>query len=44
MLKEVTVDCSAQGNALYNILPDAISRLSDPDLKVEEDHFHTIMK
>ncbi|PVD36929.1 hypothetical protein C0Q70_03922 [Pomacea canaliculata] len=37
-------ELAKKGNALYNILPDAISRLSDPDLKVEEDHFHTIMK
>jgi hypothetical protein len=33
-----------QGNALYNILPDCISRLSDPEIGVEEEHFQTIMK
>ena len=33
-----------QGNALYNILPDAISRLSDLDIGVEEEHFQVIMK
>lgn len=33
-----------QGNAIYNLLPDIISRLSDPEGGVEEEPFHTIMK
>ncbi|KAL8621609.1 hypothetical protein ACOMHN_036842 [Nucella lapillus] len=37
-------ELAKKGNALYNILPDAISRLSDPDIGVQEDHFQTIMK
>lgn len=35
---------SAQGNAIYNLLPDIISRLSDPDCGVEEESFHIIMR
>ncbi|XP_076451927.1 condensin complex subunit 1-like isoform X3 [Babylonia areolata] len=37
-------ELAKKGNALYNILPDAISRLSDPEIGVEEDHFQVIMK
>ena len=33
-----------QGNAVYNIMPDMVSRLSDPEVGVEEEHFKTIMK
>jgi hypothetical protein len=33
-----------QGNAIYNLLPDIISRLADPEGGVEEEPFHTIMK
>lgn len=33
-----------QGNAIYNLLPDIISRLSDPEGGVGEEPFHTIMK
>lgn len=29
---------------LYNVLPDIISRLSDPKLKLEEEKYQTIMK
>ncbi|NWS70888.1 CND1 protein, partial [Crotophaga sulcirostris] len=32
------------GNAIYNLLPDIISRLSDPDCGIEEESFHTIMR
>ncbi|OXB76260.1 UNVERIFIED_CONTAM: hypothetical protein H355_014668 [Colinus virginianus] len=31
-------------NAIYNLLPDIISRLSDPDCGVDEESFHTIMR
>lgn len=33
-----------QGNAIYNILPDVISRLSDPDCGIEEEPFRNIMR
>ena len=33
-----------QGNAIYNILPDIISRLSDPKSSVDEKPFRQIMK
>ena len=33
-----------QGNAVYNIMPDLISRLSDPEAGVKETDFKIIMK
>ncbi|KGL82289.1 Condensin complex subunit 1, partial [Tinamus guttatus] len=36
--------CPAQDNAIYNLLPDIISRLSDPECGVDEESFHTIMR
>jgi condensin complex subunit 1 len=38
------MELSQKGNALYNVMPDIISRLSTPDLKLEEEKFNTIMK
>ncbi|NWW48276.1 CND1 protein, partial [Pedionomus torquatus] len=36
--------CSgSRDNAVYNLLPDIISRLSDPNCGVEEESFHIIM-
>ncbi|XP_075978130.1 CAP-D2 condensin subunit [Anticarsia gemmatalis] len=35
---------SQKGNALYNVMPDIISRLSDPELNVAEDQYRIIMK
>ncbi|NXK71392.1 CND1 protein, partial [Amazona guildingii] len=35
---------SAQGNAIYNLLPDIISHLSDPNCSIKEESFHTIMR
>ncbi|NXC77107.1 CND1 protein, partial [Anhinga anhinga] len=32
------------GNAIYNLLPDIISHLSDPNCSIEEESFHTIMR
>ncbi|NXL30673.1 CND1 protein, partial [Glaucidium brasilianum] len=32
------------GNAIYNLLPDIISHLSDPNGSIEEESFHTIMR
>lgn len=37
-------ELAQKGNALYNIAPDIISRLSDPDSGVDEKTFRTIMK
>nr|XP_044995665.1 condensin complex subunit 1 isoform X1 [Jaculus jaculus]XP_044995666.1 condensin complex subunit 1 isoform X1 [Jaculus jaculus] len=37
-------ELSHKGNAVYNLLPDIISRLSDPEGGVEEEPFRTIMK
>ncbi|XP_059576393.1 condensin complex subunit 1 isoform X3 [Alligator mississippiensis] len=37
-------ELSSKGNAIYNLLPDIISRLSDPDCGVDEESFHTIMR
>lgn len=37
-------ELSKKGNAVYNIMPDIISRLSDPDIGTDEDNFRTIMK
>uniref|UniRef100_A0A8C0BA34 Condensin complex subunit 1 n=1 Tax=Buteo japonicus TaxID=224669 RepID=A0A8C0BA34_9AVES len=37
-------ELSNKGNAIYNLLPDIISRLSDPDCGVEEESFHIIMR
>ncbi|NXF94040.1 CND1 protein, partial [Eubucco bourcierii] len=34
----------ASDNAIYNLLPDIISRLSDPSCGTEEKAFHTIMR
>ncbi|XP_053684767.1 condensin complex subunit 1 isoform X2 [Sabethes cyaneus] len=33
-----------KSNILYNVLPDIISRLSDPTLNLEEEKYHTIMQ
>ncbi|XP_030313677.1 condensin complex subunit 1 isoform X1 [Calypte anna] len=37
-------ELSNKGNAVYNLLPDIISRLSDPNCGVEEESFRTIMR
>ncbi|OWF35443.1 condensin complex subunit 1-like [Mizuhopecten yessoensis] len=37
-------ELSKKGNAIYNIMPDLISRLSDPDVGVDEEHFRTILR
>ncbi|XP_018408739.1 PREDICTED: condensin complex subunit 1 isoform X1 [Nanorana parkeri] len=44
LAKNFFTELSNKGNAVYNLLPDIISRLSDPDCGVEEDAFHTIMR
>ncbi|XP_068932976.1 condensin complex subunit 1, partial [Petaurus breviceps papuanus] len=37
-------ELAGKGNVVYNLLPDIISRLSDPESGVEEEPFHTIMR
>eukprot|EP00731_Ephydatia_muelleri_P015359 Em0008g1079a len=37
-------ELSQKGNALYNILPDIISRLSDPQRQVAQEDFQEVMK
>ncbi|XP_052761140.1 condensin complex subunit 1-like isoform X1 [Mya arenaria] len=37
-------ELAKKGNAVYNIMPDMISRLSDPDVGIDEENFRTIMK
>ncbi|KAK3726740.1 hypothetical protein QZH41_008305, partial [Actinostola sp. cb2023] len=38
------LELAKKGNAVYNILPDIISRLSDPDCGIEEEPFRNILK
>ncbi|XP_076302628.1 condensin complex subunit 1-like [Lasioglossum baleicum] len=35
---------SQKGNALYNVMPDILSRLTDPDLDISESDFQEILK
>ncbi|KAK3104798.1 hypothetical protein FSP39_010318 [Pinctada imbricata] len=44
MAKLFFLELSRKGNAIYNIMPDIISRLSDPDVGVDEENFRTILK
>ncbi|XP_030902731.2 condensin complex subunit 1 isoform X2 [Melopsittacus undulatus] len=37
-------ELSNKGNAIYNLLPDIISHLSDPNCSIEEESFRTIMR
>ncbi|KAJ8005172.1 hypothetical protein DPEC_G00143880 [Dallia pectoralis] len=37
-------ELATKDNAIYNLLPDIISRLSDPERGMNEEEFHTIMK
>ncbi|KAM6418609.1 condensin complex subunit 1 [Pluvialis apricaria] len=37
-------ELSNKDNAIYNLLPDIISHLSDPNCSVEEESFHVIMR
>uniref|UniRef100_A0A8B9GF54 Condensin complex subunit 1 n=1 Tax=Amazona collaria TaxID=241587 RepID=A0A8B9GF54_9PSIT len=37
-------ELSNKGNAIYNLLPDIISHLSDPNCSIQEESFHTIMR
>lgn len=44
MASEFFRDLSKKGNTLYNVMPDIISRLSNPSMNVSEDHFHVILE
>lgn len=44
MASEFFRDLSKKNNTLYNVLPDIISRLSNPSMDVSEDHFHVILE
>lgn len=35
---------SHKGNALYNVIPDILSRLTDPNLDLKESEFQEIIK
>ncbi len=37
-------ELAKKGNTLYNVMPDIVSRLSDPEVGVKEDDFRTVMK
>ncbi|CAL8071133.1 unnamed protein product [Calicophoron daubneyi] len=44
LARQFFTELARKGNALYNVVPDIISRLSDPDIGVSEEDFHTIME
>merc|ERR1719203_2134095 len=44
MAKLFFTELSRKGNKLYNVMPDIVSRLSDPANEIEEDKFKEIMK
>ena len=44
MAKLFFTELSRKGNKLYNVMPDIVSRLSDPAAGIEEDKFKEIMK
>lgn len=43
-ITEVKMPGLFKDNAIYNLLPDIISRLSDPERGMKEEDFNTIMK
>ena len=44
MAKLFFTELSRKGNALYNVMPDIVSRLSDPAAGIDEDKFKEIMR
>ncbi|KAG5448588.1 Condensin complex subunit 1 [Clonorchis sinensis] len=44
LARQFFTELAQKGTALYNVVPDIISRLSDPDVGVSEDHFHSIVE
>ncbi|XP_077510850.1 CAP-D2 condensin subunit [Amblyomma americanum] len=44
MCRNFFIELGAKGNALYNLLPDIISHLSDEEHGIDEENFHAVMK
>ena len=44
MAKEFFSELAQKGNALYNVLPDIVSRLSDPDVGLPEEDFRAVLQ
>ncbi len=44
MAKLFFTELARKGNSLYNVMPDIVSRLSDPEAGVDEERFRDIMK
>lgn len=44
MAKEFFSELAHKGNALYNVMPDIVSRLSDPEVGLPEDEFRTVLQ
>ena len=44
MAKLFFTELARKGNALYNVMPDIISGLSNPEAGIEEDNFREVMK
>lgn len=44
MTQQFFKEIATKSNILYNVLPDIISRLSDPESKITEERYHTIMQ
>ncbi|XP_066603695.1 condensin complex subunit 1 [Prorops nasuta] len=42
--KQLFKDLARKGNALYNVMPDILSRLVDPSLELSEENFQKILK
>ncbi|KAK0094256.1 hypothetical protein PV326_011424 [Microctonus aethiopoides] len=42
--KQFFHELSQKGNVLYNVIPDILSRLTSPNINIEEDDLHTIFK
>ncbi|XP_065301662.1 condensin complex subunit 1-like isoform X2 [Dermacentor albipictus] len=44
MCRNFFFEIGSKGNALYNLLPDIISHLSDEEHGIDENNFHVVMK
>ncbi|XP_065304685.1 condensin complex subunit 1-like isoform X2 [Dermacentor albipictus] len=44
MCRNFFFELGSKGNALYNLLPDIISHLSDEEHGIDENNFHVVMK
>ena len=44
MAKLFFTELARKGNALYNVMPDVISGLSNPEAGIEESNFREVMK